>query len=233
MMKRVTPTILLSVICSSAFADLEDVVAIELQTTTLVGQFTTEAAILNDQLSSMVKQVEYLKNQISMMEEQKTMMTAKNGYGDQWYGEEELWMPENFANFEKWTSESDRYKYYDGIFPSNPDAIDPHNETSREREQYEYSAKWNNYSRSAFAKKFDESYETVERLNKMIKEANNLASPKQSADFQIRMMGELAKLSQQQTELQALQLHLMTIQLEDVKLAKEHNAEFWKYTYED
>ena len=222
-MKQIIGAGLLSIICAASFA--AGPVPVDLVYDPIL------EAILSDQLLSMVTQISQLKSQLEMMDKERIMMTDKNRYGDDWYGNEELWMPENFENFQEWASKSDRYKYYDKMFPNDPGIIDPHNDVSREREQYEYSAKWNNYSRTAFAKKFDESYETVERINKMIKEANNLSSPKQSADFQIRMMGELAKLSQQQTELQALQLHLMTIQLEDVKLAKEHNADFWKYTY--
>lgn len=195
----------------------------------MVGEFAKESIVLADQLAS-------LKDQVKKTQQQIDLMVKKNKYGDDWYGQDELWMPHSIEDFQAGNYGeylSDRYHYYEELFPINVDSIDSQHATSREREQYAYASAWNNYSRAAFSKKFDESYETVERINKMIKESNNMESPKQSADFQIRMMGELAKLSQQQTELQALQLHLMTIQLEDVKLAKEHNADFWKYTYEN
>lgn len=224
MIKKIAASILLMSICTSAFAG---VVYDPILNGTVLTNFAEQFLYLQKQLNKMMEQADLTKKQNDMMEK-------KNGYGDEWNGKDELWMPESVEDFQDGNYGeylSDRYNYYNEMFPNNPEMIDSHNESSREREQYEYSAKWNNYSRAAFAKKFDESYATVERINEMIKEANKLESPKQSADFQIRMMGELAKLSQQQTELQALQLHLMTIQLEEVKLSKEHNADFWKYTY--
>ncbi len=167
--------------------------------------------------------IEELQEQFLIMEKQLIAVIGENAYDELFNTatdkSKRVWAPNSIEEFEDMVENgfnpgdlADRYAYYQEKFPSlDSDQIDPKNPNSLQRDIYQYNDEWTKLNFASFGQTFDKVNHSYEKINNLLSEINGHTTLKQSADFNNRLLGELAYLLQGLIQLQNFSLHAQTM----------------------